>query len=59
MHQNVDTPLYTHTQTDIDIDNMTEPQTQAYSIEVAIGCTVNCRASVIIYRVLEFMAFIN
>ena len=59
MHQNVDTPLYTHTQTDIDIDNMTEPQTQAYSIEVAIGCTVNCRASVIIYRVLEFREDLN
>ena len=29
------------------------------TLEVAIGCTVNCRASVIIYRVLEFMAIIN
>ena len=28
-------------------------------LEVAIGCTVNCRASVIVYRVLEFMAIIN
>ena len=27
-----------------------------WSVEVAIGCIVNCRASAIIYRVLEFMA---
>ena len=30
-----------------------------YSLEMAIGYTVNCRASAIIYRVLEFMAIIN
>ena len=29
------------------------------ALEVAIGCTVSCRASAIIYRVLEFMAIIN
>ena len=29
------------------------------ALEVAIGCTVNCRASAIIYRVQEFMALIN
>ena len=28
-------------------------------LEVAIGCTVNCRAGAIIYRVLEFRAIIN
>ena len=28
-------------------------------VEVAIGCTVNCQASAIIYRVLEFMVIIN
>ena len=27
-------------------------------VEVAIGCTVNCQASAIIYRVLKFMAII-
>ena len=29
------------------------------ALEVAIGCTVNCRASAIIYKVLELMAIIN
>ena len=28
-------------------------------VEVAIDCTVNCQASAIIYRVLEFMVIIN
>ena len=32
---------------------------QVFALEVAISCTVNCRASAIIYRVLEFMAIIN
>ena len=32
---------------------------QGSVLEVAIGCTVNCRASAIIYRVLEFIAIIN
>ena len=30
-----------------------------WTVEVAIGCRVNCRASTIIYRVLKFMAIIN
>ena len=30
-----------------------------YLLEVVIGCTVNCRASAIIYRVLEFMPIFN
>jgi len=34
-------------------------QLNAFWIEVAIGCTVNCRASAIIYRVLEFLVIFN
>ena len=30
-----------------------------WRLEVAISCTVHCRASAIIYRVLELMAIIN
>ena len=36
----------------------TSPVWRAVSLEVAIGCTVNCRANAIIYSVHEFMAII-
>ena len=42
-------PLYTN---QLDILQMS-------IVEVAIGCTVKCRVSAIIYRVLELMAIIN
>ena len=31
---------------------------EAYQVEVAIDCTINCQASAIVYRVLEFMAIV-
>ena len=38
---------------------MRDDISRVWSIEVAIGCTVNCRVSAIIYRVHEFIIIIN